>query len=234
MQHLERQTTSTYVATFGDAGSQISIFLDLWSTCGHIFHLLFASRFWPRPPTRYVYPFIPLRINIPQMFPHLKQTPPMYEVNIYGGRRPHFCTSQAAFSREHTAQCGTGTERAAAARGRHGRPAHSGTASSRQYYGQYSSVCSLCMYTTDYIVYTTQTIVYTRHPNTKKCQFPLLLSAGCARDPSLWDGRPGPLVAVYEAWHRGIAGPPLSSLRGVQRIRSLRGEDNAPTLSKLT
>jgi hypothetical protein len=63
-----------------------------------------------------------------------------------------------------------------------------------------------------------------------------LLSAGCARDPGLWDSRPGPLGAVYEAWHRGVAGPPLSSLPGVKRIRSLRGDDDAPTLSisKLT
>jgi hypothetical protein len=38
-----------------------------------------------------------------------------------------------------------------------------------------------------------------------------LLSAGCARDPGPWDDRPDPLGAVYEAWHRGIAGPPLSS-----------------------
>jgi hypothetical protein len=28
-----------------------------------------------------------------------------------------------------------------------------------------------------------------------------LLSAGCARDPGLWDGWNGPLGAVFEAWH---------------------------------
>jgi hypothetical protein len=61
-----------------------------------------------------------------------------------------------------------------------------------------------------------------------------LLSEGCAHDRGLWENRPGPLGAVYEAWHRGIAGPPLASLPGVQRIRSLRGDDDAPTLSKLT
>jgi hypothetical protein len=39
MQHLERQTTSTYVATFGGAGSHLSTFLDLWSTSYIIYHM---------------------------------------------------------------------------------------------------------------------------------------------------------------------------------------------------
>jgi hypothetical protein len=44
-----------------------------------------------------------------------------------------------------------------------------------------------------------------------------LLANSCNLHTDQWDGRPGPLGEVYEAWHRGIAGPPLSSLPRLQK-----------------
>jgi hypothetical protein len=61
-----------------------------------------------------------------------------------------------------------------------------------------------------------------------------LLANSCNLQADQWDGRPGLLGEVYEAWHRGIAGPPLSSLPRLQKIKSLQGDDGNLSLSKLT
>jgi hypothetical protein len=61
-----------------------------------------------------------------------------------------------------------------------------------------------------------------------------LLANGCNLETDQWEGRPGPLGEVYEAWHRGIAGPPLSSLPHLQKVQSLQGDDGTLSLSKLT
>jgi hypothetical protein len=61
-----------------------------------------------------------------------------------------------------------------------------------------------------------------------------LLANSCNLQTDQWDGWPGPLGEVYEAWHRGIAAPPLSSLPRLQKIKSLEGDDGNLSLSKLT
>jgi hypothetical protein len=51
-----------------------------------------------------------LCINIPHMFLHLEQTPPTYEINTCGGRRPHFCTSLGACACAHRPSAPTPTK----------------------------------------------------------------------------------------------------------------------------